>query len=644
MPGEDKETLPTRSVTPQADTTRENPSRRGVLKSAGYHLHVILFAAMVLISTLPILLLGGWMKHSAMELEIASVTDKHLLIARNLSRTLSRYVGDVKEGFRTAVETGATQDSPPGMSRLLLSLGLDHVCIIDGEGNIVRSLIAEADFAPQRPPGAKIMPELRMIARNAGTDVIVTNLYRDADVSRFFLIQALDNNRFAVGSLGVDYIRTVQRAIAFGERGHSMIVDATGRVVAHPNPAWEKNAQDASKLSVVGAMMRGSTGVAQFYSPPMQADMIAGYTTVPETGWGVMVPQPMEELRERAADSQTLALSLSAAGILIAAMISWWLAKILARPIISIEKAADAVASGSMDTRVETLPKHSPRELHRLARNFDAMVDELQRREDNLRIAMHQAESANRAKTDFLANMSHELRTPLNGILGFADILRQQMFGPVGAPRYVDYSHENYKAGSHLLEVINDILDMAKVEANELNLQEGNVDLGDVVQSCQRLTEERAKEGNVTLRADIAHDLPLIHADRRMVTQILLNLVSNAIKFTPDSGTVTVTVALDEVGACAIRVADTGIGIEPEHLALIMKPFYQVETVMQRKYEGTGLGLPLVKAMAEIQGATLSIDSHVGSGTTATVLFPPEAVMTRQEAMITQQEAGAAAD
>jgi len=148
-----------------------------------------------------------------------------------------------------------------------------------------------------------LISELREIAGAAGGEVVITDLMRSKDQPVFFVVQQLDSGRFAMGALGLEYIRSVQRSIAFGERGHSMIVDVRGVVVAHPNGEWERISKNASKLSVVGKMMRGETGVATFYSPPMQADMIAGHTVVPEIGWGVMVPQPMSELVARAGDT-----------------------------------------------------------------------------------------------------------------------------------------------------------------------------------------------------------------------------------------------------------------------------------------------------------------------------------------------------
>jgi HAMP domain-containing protein len=174
---------------------------------------------------------------------------------------------------------------------------------------------------------------------------------RENDKAVFYVVMALDDGELMIGSLDPAFIRQVQRSITFGERGHSMIVDATGRVVAHPNAEWEASSKDASKLSVVQKMMRGETGVTQFYSPPMAADMIAGHTTVPGVGWGVMVPQPMSELAARAREVRNATIIVSAIGIVIASVIAWLLARFLAAPIVAVARATSAVATGSYDIR-----------------------------------------------------------------------------------------------------------------------------------------------------------------------------------------------------------------------------------------------------------------------------------------------------
>jgi signal transduction histidine kinase len=232
------------------------------------------------------------------------------------------------------------------------------------------------------------------------------------------------------------------------------------------------------------------------------------------------------------------------------------------------------------------------------------------------------AEAASRAKTEFLANMSHELRTPLNAIIGFSEILKQEPLGPLGHPSYRDYVRDVHESGVHLLRIINDILDLSKIEVGKLTLNEGPIDPCVTIESCIRIVHERAENGGLNLISDIAPNLPTLNADERMVKQILLNLLSNAIKFTAAGGSVRVICRADENGGLMMQVVDTGIGIAPADIERALQPFEQVDTSLHRKYQGTGLGLPLARSMCELHGGRFEIESTVGKGTTVTVRFP----------------------
>ena len=217
--------------------------------------------------------------------------------------------------------------------------------------------------------------------------------------------------------------------------------------------------------------------------------------------------------------------------------------------------------------------------------------------------------------------MSHELRTPLNAVIGFAELIKDQRFGPVGQPRYVDYANDIFTSGNHLLSLINDILDMAKIESGRMELHEEPVAVAEVVGEVARVLGHRANEVQIALTSAVEDALPDIYADRRSVRQILLNLVGNAVKFTPADGRVSIEAVLQ--GNCVeFRVADSGIGIAPEHMELVMAPFGQVANEFSRSHAGTGLGLSLVKAIADLHGAAFSLSSEIGRGTTATVRFP----------------------
>jgi PAS domain S-box-containing protein len=241
-----------------------------------------------------------------------------------------------------------------------------------------------------------------------------------------------------------------------------------------------------------------------------------------------------------------------------------------------------------------------------------------------LRQAKEAAELADRAKSQFLANMSHELRTPLNAIIGFAEIMIDELFGPLGDPRYAEYAKDIGDSGKHLLSLINDILDLSKIEAREASLREEQVDLAGVIEACARLVRERAARGRLDLRVAEEADPPIVWADRIKLKQIVLNLLSNAIKFTPEGGRVDLEAGIAPDGGAFVRVRDTGVGMREADIPVALQPFRQIESSLSRAHQGTGLGLPLSLAIARMHGGTLDIDSAPGSGTTVTVHLPAD--------------------
>jgi len=241
------------------------------------------------------------------------------------------------------------------------------------------------------------------------------------------------------------------------------------------------------------------------------------------------------------------------------------------------------------------------------------------------------AEFANRTKTEFLANMSHELRTPLNAIIGFAEVIKDQMFGPIGLPKYADYARDIHNSGRHLLDLINDILDLAKLESGKLELREEDVDVGSTVEECLTLVRNRAATAAVKLVTRIDPGLPLLHCDERALKQILLNFLSNAIKFTPAGGQVTTAVLLT-AGGVALSVADTGIGMKPEDISIALEAFGQIDSKIARKHQGTGLGLPISKSLIELHDGELLVESTPNVGTTMTAVFPQARIVAAKAA------------
>ncbi|MDP6345677.1 MAG: HAMP domain-containing sensor histidine kinase, partial [Alphaproteobacteria bacterium] len=365
--------------------------------------------------------------------------------------------------------------------------------------------------------------------------------------------------------------------------------------------------------------------------PALKKDMVSGYTTVPETGWGVMVPQPIEELEERAGEVKAAALSLIVAGLFIAAILGWFLAGVLIRPVEAVLTAAREIANGRLQARVRRPDRLTPTEFRELATDFNEMATRIESANEKMVAAVERARRADTAKSTFLANMSHEFRTPLNAIIGFADMMRSELLGPIGNRRYRDYAGDIMVSGEHLLDVVNGILDLSKIEAGKMELEDDAVDLPTVLREAQTLVEDDARKAELNLRLEIEAELPAVRGSAVKLKQVALNLLSNATRFTPAGGDVVLSARQEIEGDIVIRCRDTGIGMNEEEIEQSLTPFTQVDGELSRKYEGTGLGLPLARRLVELHDGRLEIESIPHQGTTVTVRLPRKRVGPRAE-------------
>jgi signal transduction histidine kinase len=333
----------------------------------------------------------------------------------------------------------------------------------------------------------------------------------------------------------------------------------------------------------------------------------------------------------------SLAILIITAGLLFSYLLAIRLQRSISVPILSLADTARQVSlNKNYSLRAEKIgntENEFNNELVILTDSFNEMLSEIDARNAQLKKqyselekAKDAAENANRAKSQFLANISHELRTPLNAVIGFSSILMNQLFGPLGDNKYLEYAKDINDSGAHLLDIINDILDLSKAEAGKLILNYEEVHIGKAVNKCVTIITERAQKGKIFITTDIPKMIPPLVVDRLRFIQVIINILSNAVKFTNEGGKVHISVrskeANGEVTEFAVIISDTGIGMSKEDIEHSFQSFGQVDSGLNRKYEGTGLGLPLTKKLMELHGGRIDIESELGKGTTVTLTFP----------------------
>lgn len=576
-----------------------------------------------------ILAVGGslqyWNHRTLYDNEIRLVSDKHLVIAKNLSLSLSRYVSDASIMFREMAMHVMAEYESEGIDALhdlagLEAMHIDAFFVVDASNAI--EMFYSAVMDEPILPDEEVLDGLRLGVNERLDGVQFSHLVKLGDTRYFVMGYPVSHDRLAVGLMNTTYIKTVQERIKFGTLGHSAIFDSLGRAVAHPNPKVEANMMDASGIPVVRAMLNKGIGVGQFYSPPMDADMIAGYTYVPETGWAVMVPQPIREISDSVSASLRNADLLTLFLALFVALFGFAMSRTLSRPIEQFTEASLEIANEKFDVRLPE-QERSSLEMWQLNNALKVMVSRLQQANETLKQALELEERESRAKDQFLIVASHELRNPLAGVIGMLSVCKEQAENAEMA----SYLKVAQRSAGQLNAIVTEMIRFSEEKRGVTPILSERFDLGQELWQIAEVYREMASTAGLTFeyQPDPSTARTII-SDSQRIFQILSNLLSNAIKFT-EAGRVTLTAVLEagetaDTGWLQVLISDTGEGIDDNEIEKIFQPFFQIDGSYARSREGLGIGLSIVKSMVGRLNGAIEYRSELGRGTRVEVRIP----------------------
>lgn len=619
----------------------------------------LILTSALLATIIPVSFLGYKLYEVAWDNAWREISEKHQLLAQNIAPSVSLYVENHKQ-FLQALSyefpTQNTKNIPSSLDSLinssLASLKAFHsLTWVDLNGKILVRKFKEI-YHPLNEVNLQNNETFKKAAQGEWTisNSVISPISGEPAL---LMAQPIKDKSGKVTSvlmaeLEILMLEELRSKIKFGVGGHSAFVDQKGRALAHPNREWAAEAKDLSHLNVVQEMMAGKTGVTEFYSPFIKENMVVGYTSVPGLGWGIMVPQPKSEVEKQVNAILFSELQWGLIGLIIALVVAFLLGRRVTSPINRLAAGTKQLTTSGFIGELPTLSEYTPREIQELAQalstlnhgfqesqseikqlnsslqqKVDKATADLIEANEKLEISVYEAQMASRAKSSFLANMSHELRTPMNAILGYSEILEEDVKDGYVKGLIPDIQKIQH-AGKHLLALISDILDLSKIEAGKMEIHLETLDLRDLIEDVSVTIDPLADKNNNEFEVKFDSELGEIRADITKLKQVLFNLLSNSFKFTHD-GKVSLNVSRTTIEGREMFkfvVEDTGIGMTKDQIDTLFTEFSQADTSTTRKYGGTGLGLTISRFFCHLMDGDIEVESTPGKGSFFIVTIP----------------------
>ena len=537
---------------------------------------------------------------------------------------LQRYHRDVLSTFGHAAEAIAHSDNVSSLKPILANLNIKRLCVIDPwTGVVLKSLDGSAGGCHESVP-KPLLAKLKNSVKDG--EIATTGVMSVGAGDPTIFIVRNDGDHLVVGDISSAYFSQLAGEISFGKNGRAILVDQSGRVLAHPNEDWARTARDMSNNAVVNRILQGKFGVAQYFSRDLNTDMVVGYDVVPGVGWGVMIAQPLEELQAAANSVREWAILIFGAGVGVAVFLAGVFALSIVRPINRTIQMANRMARGDTKARIDNTSAMLPWELQRLYESFNTMADSVDKAGEREAQERANAEAADQDKSEFLRTVNHELRSPLNTIVGYSEIMLGDKANDVPDALRREYLKSINVAGEHLLSLIGDLLDLSRIEAGKYEITNAPVGTDELVARCESFIRQDAERRGITLITELPDPAPIVVGDERALFQIMLNLASNAVRYGTDGGNIRFKVTETQNKGVELAVIDDGPGIPFEDIDRVLEPFQRGEASANGELRGSGLGLSIVSKLVEAHDGRFRLDSAPGMGTAATVILPPSRV------------------